>query len=122
MAELFPSELLLGDDVRSFKAIYSELRDFLNKNGATISHHSGHRIVRQLARGLYDEPEEREVADRLALDIIRGRYSAPQKAVVQDVDDRPRTELSEKVAHSISMRLKGDDRKFSGDKTEFWDE
>lgn len=59
VTEPLPPDVLFGDDVRTFRAIYPKLRDFLNRKGATIPHHSAYQIVCQLAKGPYDEPEER---------------------------------------------------------------
>lgn len=46
----------------------------------------------------------------------------PQQANVPAASERPHTELPEKVSHNVSMRFKADERKFSGDTTEYWDE
>lgn len=82
VAQSFLPELLFWDGVRIFKATFPKLRDFLNRNGATIPHHFAHRLDCQLARGLCEKLEEKEDADRLAPQIINGRLSTPQKAVV----------------------------------------
>lgn len=44
-AELSPPELSVSDNIRTFAAIYPNLREFLNKRGATIRLYSANRIV-----------------------------------------------------------------------------
>lgn len=61
--ELLKPEKFFDVNVWTFVEIYPELRDLLNKNGATILFHSDHQEVRQLAGELYDEPEAKEIGD-----------------------------------------------------------
>lgn len=123
VAELLPPELHFGDDVRAFADIHENIRNYLNKYGVNTPYHSSHRIVRQLANGLYDEAEGREIADRLALDIQRGRLSFNREAVVinQTSDENSRTESAGKIAENVAMRLKHKESKSSNDTTESTD-
>lgn len=85
--------------------------------------HSPHRIVRTLANGLYVKPEEREIAERLAIDIQNGKSSISSTASLPPGDSsRPLSEYPERLAHKVTMRLKDADSKFSGDTTENRDE
>lgn len=52
VVELLPPEILFGDDVQTFAAIYPKIREFFNKNEATIPPYSSHCIIRQLGKGL----------------------------------------------------------------------
>lgn len=122
VAERLPPECLFGDDVCVFKAIYLESGDILDRNGATIPRYSAHSIICQLTRDLYDEPEKKEVANIVLPDMTRMRPSAPQKAIQQDIDDRPWTLITEKVVCNISTRLKVDECRLSRNRTKYWDE
>lgn len=58
--DLLPPEFLFEDDVRTFKVVHLELRDSLNRTGATISTHSAHCLLHQTGSGLYDDPGEKK--------------------------------------------------------------
>lgn len=80
--------------------------------------HSAHCIVCQLAQGLYDDPGDRVIAEYLAIKITKDRPSMAPDVTPQVGNERLQTELPEKVAQNISMRLKDNESKFSGDTTE----
>lgn len=73
VAKLLPQEIIFGNNVCTFNEIYPEFCDFLSRSGATISSNSAHSNVRKLAQGLYDKVEQKEVAERLAIEIRRGK-------------------------------------------------
>lgn len=76
VAELLIPYLLVGDDVRKFHVMYPALRDFVNNWGVNIKPHTSHRTVWQWANELYKDVKERELAEKLAVDIQKGRLSS----------------------------------------------
>lgn len=108
VAEQLPPEIFFSYNVRIFSASYPDLQKFLNVRGAKTSPHSAHRIVCQLAREFYKEAKDGGTADRLAIDITKGRSSTPKVNHVSGDESHWRLELEllEKVAHKIVMRLK----------------
>lgn len=69
------------------------------------------------------KPEEREIAERLAIDIQKGNSSIIATASLSpSKSSRPSSEYLEHVAHNVPMRLKGAESNFSGNTTECWDE
>lgn len=122
VADLLPPELLFSDDIRSSKAIYSELRDFINRSTATIPIQSAHRIVCKLAKSLFYESEKRETADKLPINITRGRSSTPTTTVASITNKRSQTKPPKTFAQNIFMRLRGEESKFSENKTDCWNE
>eukprot|EP00171_Calliarthron_tuberculosum_P002991 IDg2991t1 len=127
-SEMFPPADLFAPDILAFPAVYSSLRDWLNKNGANIPLHSTRRILLQLAQGLYDDNEETVAAVDIVKSVIsRGRSSgaaAPATSTLITTDSsRQGTgdgENASKVAHNIAMRFRENSAKFSGDIGESW--
>lgn len=92
---------------------------------AALPNQSSPWIVRTLVDGLYTEPGMSEIANRLAIDIRRGRSFKPDFVPTPiSVDDgcKLQSELPEKIAHNVAMRLRDSESKFRGDATKGWDE
>jgi len=112
IAEFFPPAELFSPDLRALPAIYKELRDWLNANGANLQQHSSRRIMMTLAANLYTEPEDTEAAISIVEDIIAaGRRpqtvtgSAESSASVP-IQQRGNGGTDDKLAYNIAMRFK----------------
>ncbi len=57
-AEMFPPSDLFSPEIRSMAAVYTNIRDWLNDNGANLTPHSSRRIIMTLASSLYDDSED----------------------------------------------------------------
>lgn len=124
MAELLTPQNLFGDDVRQLSTQYQEIRDHLTRNSVRLATHSSHWIVLTLANGLYLKPEERGIAEILAIYIQSGRSSHSKQPI--DVSNSSGGSSSsfmapERVAPIVAMRLKHAKAKFSENTSECWD-
>ncbi len=48
-AEMFPPSDLFSSEIRSMPAVYTNITDWLNDNGANVTPHSSRRIIMTLA-------------------------------------------------------------------------
>lgn len=113
MAELVPPAVLFGPDLQKYRIFYSEMRDFLNRNGCNLTQHPSRKIINTLAHELYEEADERAAAIELAKIIIAQGKNPITPAVIPDKPpDQPNEKPSQnyegkdKLAHNVTMRFK----------------
>lgn len=118
---------MFSADIGDLLSVWTELRNFLNARGAGLQQYSSRRIVLRLAHGLYAEAEDRTAAIELANHIIAaGRRVRPDPseagASVTTIDALSTSGhegfFEERTAHNVAMRLKDNEKKFSGDLSE----
>lgn len=129
IADMFPSASLFRQEICDLLAVHIELRNFLDAKEANLEQNFSHRVVMTLAHGLYEEAEDTQAAVEMAREIIaaghRQRPHAPSSSSHAEQSPVPRTSGSfststEKIAHNVSMRMKENDKTFSGDFGESW--
>lgn len=130
IAEMFPPSHLFSDEIKEIPSVWMELRKHLDLHGATLQQHSSRRIILTLAHSLYEDAEDREAAVSIANSIVaEGRRPRNQSQTddtlppgrppdTGDSDSRPLP--TERVAHNVAMRLKDNEKKFSGDIGDCW--
>ena len=133
VAEMFPPAMLFGKELSDFPACYSSLRDFLDSRGGNLQQHSSRRIMMTLAHNLYEEGEDREAAIEIVTDIIaqgrRNRMASTRRedsvslshlsASPEEASSSPQAQAN-RAAHNVAMRLKDNEKKFSGELGESW--
>lgn len=132
VAEMFPPGVLFDEDIREFPNIYLELRNFLEQRAVILPQHSSRRTMMTLSHNLYEEAEDRAAAIEITNLIIahsrRGRSATarnePQESESASQDARSNNyhNSPEKTAHNVAMRLKDQDKKFTGELGECWSE
>lgn len=131
IAELFPPAHLFSSDLCDLPSIWVELRNFLDSRGAGLQQHSSRRVILTLAHGLYHEAEDRIVAIEMANRIIAAGRRVRMEltdSVTSTATGEPSpmhasiSSVSERTAHNVAMRLKDNEKKFSGDLGECWHE
>ena len=129
VAEMYPPAILFGQKIRDLPGIYTELRDFLDSRGANMNQHSSRRVMMTLATNLYEEQEDTLAATEIVQEVIaagRRRNTAstntnvPTPTVTSTSHASPSDLSTERVAHNVTMRLKDNEKKFSGDLGENW--
>ena len=128
VAHMFPPADLFSNELRSLPSAYSELRNFLDSRGASMTQHSSRRIKMTLAHYLYEEQEDKQAAVHIVQLIIasdrRNRDQSSETKVtpapVSSSSRCPGASSIDKIAHNVAMRLKDKDRKFSGAIGECW--
>ena len=111
--------------------VYSRLRDFLDSRGCNLQQHSSRRIMMTLATNLYDEGEDREAATSIVNDVIalgrRNNRSATRREgnvtlsnLTSSAHEASSSSSSDRIAHNVAMRLKENDKKFSGELGQSW--
>lgn len=108
IAEQLPPETLIGHDVRKLAEIYRRISDYLNRHEPNVSSHSSYQIVRAptSSHGMY--PEERGLAEELAIEI-RKRKSAKTETATRVIEteytNAPSYDSPVRMPHSILMKL-----------------
>lgn len=129
IAEMFSPAHLFCKEIADMASIWMELRSFLDARGASLQQHSSRRILLTLAHGLYPEAEDRNAAVDIANDIVfAGRrrrqdtsQGSPSQQQTSESSRERQPHLSEeRVAHNVAMRLKDNEKKFSGDIGKCW--
>lgn len=129
VAEMFPPAHLFCKEIADMASVWMELRAFLDARGAPLQQHSSRRVILTLAHGLYQESEDRNAAIDIANDIVSAGRRRRQDISQGTTSQRQSSEQSqaqqansseERVAHNVAMRLRDNDKKFSGDIGECW--
>ena len=128
IAELFPPAVLFASEIRTLPLLHRQLRAWLDKRGANLTQHSSRRVLLTLATSLYDEAEDREVAEELARKVMAENRRGPDTTGVQQTPHplsassstiRP-SDGGSTIAHKIAMRFKDEKWKFSGSIGQFF--
>lgn len=82
VAEILLPESFFGAVLRPLPALYQEIRNGSAGNGVRLTTHASYWIVCTLSNGLYVDPDVRDIAKNLAVDIQRGRASQSKKPIV----------------------------------------
>lgn len=134
VADMFPPASLFAKEICDLPAVWKELRDFLDRRGANLQQHSSHRVINTLAHGLYEEPEDTQAAIDIAKEIVAaGRrprhdlnryasHSSSSGTVAPQMNQSasPHGTSAEKLAHNVAMRLRDNEKKFSGELGDSW--
>lgn len=126
VGEMFPPVVLFGSYVRAMPALHTELRNFFDSSGVSLTPRSSRRIMMILATNIYKDSEDRTAAENIFRDIIAtGRHSPtpPTTATLTTSTTGDGTASSgsvqptsaDKIAQNVSMRFKYLDEKFAGE-------
>ena len=125
VAEMFPPAVLFGDEINALPYAHRALRTWLDTNGANLTQHSSRRIPLTLATSLYDEAEDRDIAETFARELVasgkKKRTNEPE-AVAPSSNVVHTTSVDASIAHKIAMRFRDERQKFSGAVGEFFND
>ena len=130
IAELFPPAIFFSSELLAIPLLHQRLRALLDKRGANLTQHSSRRVLLTLATSLYDEAEDREVAEELARKVMAEKRRGPDtnganqtppplsasSSTIRSCD------VGSRIAHKIAMRFKDKKSKFSGSIGQFFQE
>lgn len=70
VAEMFPPGVKFGSELMGLPVLHWKLRDWLDSKGSNIVQNISKKIIMTIAISLYDEAEDREVAENIVSNII----------------------------------------------------
>lgn len=116
VVEALPPEALFHDELLAVPTLYRDLRNWLVGRGVPMGQHPSRRVLHIVAEHLYEDRDDKSLANELAKAVLRARRPAPAAAAGAANPAPPDSgaPTTRALCHQLNTRYRDDTKKFSG--------
>lgn len=119
VVDALPPEVLFHDELLAMPTLYRDLRNWLVNRGVPMGQHPSRRVLHIVAEYLYEDQDDKNLANELAKAVLRARRPAPAAAAAAAVAANPAggdygAPTTRALCHQLNSRYRDDSKKFSG--------